>query len=149
MSDTHKWNVSIAGDVIGDIIESGSTFYTGPFAPGEFKIVANALIKNIGSMGGILHYNLYQYPGTGQESIVVQNQYFFDAGQQITVGYNATIPNIPGQTWPLGIKVWSETENEPSWALGGASVEEPLPPYVLPAVALAGLIIFSFWIIKK
>jgi len=103
-----------AGDVIGDIIESGSTYYTGPFAPGEFQIVANVLIKNIGTMGGILNYNLYQYPGTPQESIVVPNQYYFNAGQQLNVGFNATIPNIPGQIWPLGIKVWGEGETEPS-----------------------------------
>jgi len=149
MSDTHQWNVTVAGDVIGDIIESGSTFYTGPFNPGEFQRVANVLIKNIGTMGGNLHYNLYQYPGTPQESIVVTNQGYFNAGQQLSVDFNATIPNLPGQTWPLGIKVWSDTETEPSWTLGGIAIEEPLPPYILPAVALAGLIIFSFWIIKK
>jgi len=149
MSDTHQWNVSIAGDVIGDIVESGSTFYTGPFSPGEFKLVASALIKNIGTMGGNLHYNLYQYPNTGQESIVVQNHGYFQAGQQLNVSFNATIPNMPGEFWPLGIKVWSDTENEPGWNLGSAGEGEPLPPYVLPVAVIGGLLIVGYLLTKK
>ena len=147
MSDVHIWNVDVAGDVIGDIIESGSTFYTGPFAPGSFSLVASALIKNIGNTGGIMHYNLYEYPGAANENIVVPNSYYFEAGQQLTVGYNATIPDLPGQSWPLGIKVWGESEAEPNWT--GAAGKLELPPGILAVGALAGLLGLAYLLTKK
>ena len=100
-------------DVIATILPS-SVFYTGPFPPGLLRLVASVDIKNIGNKTGNIYYKLVEYPNTPDEHQIIASQTYLNPGQQTTKNHNINIPTTPG-TWPLGYKVWGETEDEPSW----------------------------------
>jgi len=150
MSDTHQWSIQILGiDVIGDIIEANSTFYTGPFIPGALETIATIQIKNIGEKQGVIQYALYSFPGQANETRLDRGAEVLGIGGTTFIEFNQTIPDIPNEIWPLGIKVWGETESEPGWDLGGVGLGEPLPSYVLPVAVIGGLLVVGYLITKK
>ena len=155
-SETNGWSeytwitiTVIAGGVIATIV-SGE-WYTGPYTPGEVVTLAKVTVRNDGNIAGGISYCDFFYPGQPNEI------------RGTTVGYSplqpsetkdfypmATIPPDaqPGAL-PAGVKVWGDTEEEPSWTLGGGTVGEPLPPFILPAIAIVGLIGVAYWASKN
>lgn len=107
--------------VIGYIRYEDCVFWVGPFVAGStFEQVGNLAYGNKGTEGGILYGKFVQYPGEAREQPIDPpkeaswNRYFY-AGQRVQRILHVNIPNFPGQTWPVGVKVWSETEPEPAW----------------------------------
>lgn len=142
MSDTHIWNVQIAGQVVGGISPS-SEFLVGPFNPGETVLVTNLVATNEGSMAGMVYIALYAYPGAN-EQMIYSDSATIEPGQTHAFPISVTTPAISGQ-WPLGIKVWGTSESEPSFTLGA---KLGLPSVVLPVIALAGLLGISYFLAK-
>jgi len=158
MSDTHTWNVSIAGEVIG-VIDAATVYYSGPFEPGqEYVSVADLYVKNTGTMAGKIWIKLYEYPGEANEGVVTGPMYTtpdVQPGETRPVLFYVSTPSTPG-AWPLGLKVWGDDESEPSWSLGLQNgqahifgLNGELPPWVIPAVALGGLLGICYLITKK
>lgn len=127
LGKTNTYTV-LGPDVTADIIEGQSTFYTThdryqrPFEPGKTGlIISDARIKNTGTQYGNIHWRIYEHPNTPNENLLSDMFIGFDAGEERTIdaatGENGVlpVPNNPGGTWPLGIKVWGEGEDEPSW----------------------------------
>lgn len=124
MSDVHTWDVEIVGEVIG-FIDTYSQFYGGPFDPGELAIVMQLVVGNSGSQDGTVNWKLYEYPGENDENLINSGNIFVTKGQTSDVGnVVATVP-IGITMWPLGIKVWGETETEPSWGAMGTLLLNP------------------------
>jgi len=120
-NDCYWYNDSCHSDpqteeVLADLIESQSTFYTGPFAPGSIETLAILAVKNIGTKAGRLHYYMYEYPGTPNENLIASNSYtpVNPGATHMFPAITLPVSNTIG-TWPLGVKVWGESENEPSW----------------------------------
>lgn len=101
-------------DVIGNIDFINSTFYTGPFNPGSTETIAYLTFKNSGTEDGAIYIKIYENPNTLQETEIYDGNFHLQGGQTITdLQINVTIPT--NGAWPLGIKVWGEGENEPTW----------------------------------
>ena len=148
MSDVHIWNVGVAGDVIGDIIESDSTFYTGPFDPGQEN--ANVMLlyyMNTGSMDGTIHCKWCEYPNTPNESCI-DVETTLPPGTSHTWNLFRDVPNTPGEIWPMGVKVWGETESEPNWT-GAATGKLEIPPGIIAVGALVGVFGLAYLFTKK
>ena len=125
MSDVHTWNVEIVGEVIG-YIHTDSQFYVGPFNPGELAIVMRLIVGNSGSQDGTVNWKLYEYPGENDENLINSGNIFVTGGQTSDVGnVPASVP-IGITLWPLGIKVWGETETEPAWGGAGTLLLNPI-----------------------
>jgi len=111
---TKTYTLEGAGEINASILSS-SVFYEGPYAPNTQQSLADINIKNIGDAEGKITVKLYEYPGTDNE-----NYLFGVATDNVSPNETYTeylahiIPSIPG-SWPLGIKVFGETEAEPSW----------------------------------
>ena len=121
MSDTHQWTIQITSPPppkCNAIILGDSEFYTGPFDPGTIQTIANIHAKNAGDGTDGYYIYVYEYPGTADENrirdIGVAQQ---SPGQEIWIEIaDQLIPDNPGGTWPLGVKVWCRNdESEPSW----------------------------------
>jgi len=112
------WNNSCHNEpgvgAIGDILPS-SEFYSGPFHPGSYVKIAMCDFGNIGDIKGNITCRLYEYPGQPNEQVLCEDVVLMYPGAYKRWHIRETIPNLPGQAWPLGIKVWGETESEPSW----------------------------------
>lgn len=150
MSDTHIWTIDVSGDVIGTLLPD-SVFYTGPFTPGSQEYIADIHIENTGNMGGIVTIKLVEYPDQPEEAdLMVKPIPLAPGGDHLEQPF-ISIPVIPGGQWPLGVKVWGETEAEPAW--GGLGTWKlgrmEIPPWVIPAVALGGLLGISYFALKK
>lgn len=147
MSDTHQWNVSISGEVIATI--DAGEWRTGPFAPGEFVVLANIVVKNTGSQTGSIYGQSFFYPGQSNEiKNTKTTKTNIQPGQTWEYNPVASIPAGASGIVPVGVKVWGETENEPSWSLLGiVNVEEGA--YILPVVAIFGLLGLGAWVISK
>ena len=126
MSDVHTWNVEIVGEVIG-YIHIDSQFYGGPFNPGELAIVMLLIVGNSGSQDGTVYWKLYEYPGEVNENLINSGDIFVTQGGIGFVGdVVATVP-VGITLWPLGVKVWGETETEPTaWGTMGALLLNPI-----------------------
>lgn len=98
------------------IIDTG-IWYPGPFAPNEYAIVANTTILNTGDITGKIYGQVFSNPGQPNE----QAGPLSAAGNIPPGGTWNYIPvhhipsNQPPGTLTLGLKVWGETEPEPSW----------------------------------
>lgn len=131
MSDVHQWDIEIIGTVIGTIdYDVYTEFFTGPFDPKASVIVCKIRAWNTGTMSGQVLADLYEYPGEPNEAPITGVGWILDpkayggvAGEH---AFEVVIPDDPGGKWPLGIKVFGETEVEPTWGLAGALLLPPL-----------------------
>jgi len=112
----------IGPDIIGKIDFNNSTFYNGPFNPGQTIVkLMDCRVKNTGTQQGMIYCRLYEYPNTTNQNLIMSRNFSLNPGQELTwdafTGDSGVppIPNDPGGTWPLGVKVWGEGEDEPSW----------------------------------
>lgn len=111
--------------VIGEIDFSQSMFYGGPFNPGQAaQTIAMVRANNIGTTQGNIHIKAYEYPGTINERQIFYNGAFLQSGGGTNFQVWLDIPNRPGEIWPVGVKVWGESEPEPSWASAGTHIFE-------------------------
>lgn len=118
MGSTNDFIIPAGQGAIHEILRAQSNFFTGPFEPGHVDNVAEVWTKNSGDLAGLCWSALWEYPNTPQER-KVQGDFGFnlepEEEQQWT--WWATIPDEPGGIYPLGIKTWSEHEDEPPWSL--------------------------------
>ena len=114
--DFFTFTETAVGGAIGTILPS-SQWYNGPFNPGTTDaLVAKLDYKNDGDITGWFHIWLYANPGTANEQFLKQwGTANLSPGQSATQQLHVNVPNTPGQPWPLGVKLWSNTEPEPSW----------------------------------
>ena len=153
MSDTHQWLVQIewAGEeAVGDILEGDSTWETGPVSPGApISPACYVMIKNIGTGSGTVFAAFYEYPGTaGERQLDAASWQDMLPGEEHAVNFHATAPSTPG-SYPLGVKVWGDAEPEPSFGMGFSAGKFEIPSFVLPVIALAGLLGLGFYLTKK
>jgi len=115
MADTHIWVATIAG-MCNAKIDPSSDFYTGPFTPNTRARICDLYVKNAGDVEGRIKIRVYEHPGEPTEHIIAD--LITDApvspGSTVLIPIDVNIPDKPGD-WPLGVKVWCETEAEPSW----------------------------------
>lgn len=151
MSDTHIWNVNIGGaETIGEIIESESTFNTGPYDPGAQPIIAVIKVKNIGNQTGNIYSQAFINPGTPDEQPAENWVNYLAPGETGDAYLGMVIPvDIPpGSILPVGVKTWGATETEPSWITGQIYVAS-VSSIAIPILALGGLLALSYFSIKK
>jgi len=119
MSDTHQWNITIPGAVIAIIDMVQSSFNPGPFPANTQQQIAEVYVENVGDMVGWLYLKCYQYPEGmgGPEQLVYEGQTMAAPLQIGIFDVTITIPNLPGEIVPYGVKAWGETEPEPPWGL--------------------------------
>ena len=103
-------------ETIGTIIDG--EYYTGPFlADGSPYVIAKVTIKNTGNKTGTIYGQPFLHPGTPNEQARSKTGKLNIAPGETwqytpVVSFQTTIP--PG-TLPVGIKIWGDTEQEPSW----------------------------------
>lgn len=118
MSDTYVWQIEIsqAGETIGSI-HTNTIYYTGPCTPSENCDILDLTIENIGTIAGNINYKIYEFPGEPEENLLTSGSHLIEGGQYLHIGEFIFItPQIPGMGfWPLGLKVWGESEEEPLW----------------------------------
>lgn len=101
---------------IADIIENQSTFYTGPFQPGELVVLAEVAVKNIGDAMEHIYGQPFFYPGEPNETGGTKSlKYDIAPGETWIYHPVVIIPSDPTNPLPVGIKVWCENESEPDW----------------------------------
>ena len=128
MSDTHVWDVEITAvqDVIG-VISQNTVFYTGPYEPLSQQMLVQLYIQNTGQLGGYINWKIVEYPNDSPENTLWQDNTYANAGATVlAINFAWQIPDLPGQQWPLGVKVWGETESEPPWGTAGQTYIHPL-----------------------
>ncbi len=108
-------------DAIGYINFVDSVFFTGPLAPGQQQI-GNCFYGNSGTEPGEIYFFLFEYPNTTQENMIFSQATYMVANQENQMLMYATIPDNPGGTYPVGVKVWGEAENEPMWGTTGTYI---------------------------
>lgn len=145
MSDTHTWDVSITGGDVIATIQTG-TWYKGPFTPGELVTLATITIRNDGNTTGDLTGQPFFYPGeTNEQPLTKSTKLDIVPGETWRYNPAATIPidAPPGGILPVGVKVWGETETEPTWSLGAGRLELPsciVPITIIGCLAVAYLV---------
>jgi len=131
MSDVRQWDIEV-GVVIGKIYFTDSTFYEGPFDPGTNQLVMDLRAYNDGTRAGYVDAALYEYPGdTTKEKLLEKVQWYLEPKPEGLTGKWDCYQDIPIDitSWPLGIKVWGESETEPIWLAVGALILPPLAVY--------------------
>ena len=118
LQDEEQLYIDVASqDVIGEYNESSSDFFSGPFHNQEQgRSVAKVYIKNIGMHEGTLHLCLYEYPDTPEQNVIFSKEIIVDSGTESHQCVWTDISDGPEQgLWPMGLKVWGDTEAEPIW----------------------------------
>ena len=78
-------------------------------------------VINIGNASGLVYIKVCENPGAGNESVLFSDSYSLDPSLGHIFNVYATAPSAPG-TWLLGVKVWGESESEPSWGSPGTMI---------------------------
>ena len=122
--ESTSMNVTYTGNNIVGSIHNSSIFYTGPFQGGTNQKVASVYAQNIGSWFGFIRIKAYEYPNTGNQALIYSNQALLEAGQIGSTPFPiwADIPNNPGGTYPVGVKVWGDGEGEPAWGTTATAI---------------------------
>ena len=169
MADVNIWQINIGGGPNAIINLAQSVWYmndpqTGlPFAPGQQAVnsVCSCVMQNDSTVADYIQWQLWAYPG-------IANQYMLESGTSTTTWtqgqnfvkvFTPIIPDDPGQTIALGVRVKAQTETTwPEWSLGlktgsamvfGANAMET-PSWLLPVgVVAAGLLIGGYLLTKK
>lgn len=86
----------------------------GPFALGQQDVlIVGGELKNTGP-SGFYYFKFVQNPGTPQENLLYLYGKDLDAGQGMGFGHNLDMPTVAG-IYTLGLKIWGDGQNEPSW----------------------------------
>ena len=115
LGKTNDYSI-VGGDVIGSIDFDQSTFYTGPFNPGTYQLIAIVWCENVGSVAG----NIYVKKFIDGEEV----EFFWFENRQPGVPWNCCnfYWTIPENAFTAGIKVWGEGESEPPWGAMGTKI---------------------------
>ena len=92
----------------------------GPFTLGQSAVVIGGELTNTGS-SGFYYFKLVQNPGTPQENLLSLHGNDLDAGQVMGFGHNLTMPTVAG-IYTLGLKIWGDGQNEPSWGSANTQI---------------------------
>jgi len=117
MSETHQWNVEIeqVGTITGQI-HSSTIYYSGPFPVGTTQVVVDLSVENTGDTEGDIYWQLYEYPGDTQlENLLNEGVILCGIGTGCHVGPLQAVIPVGSGPYPVGVKVWGESETEPSW----------------------------------
>ena len=106
------------GDVIAiDYVRSSNIPY---------KIIVNDRVRTLssGDIAGICNFELVEYPGADNESCLPYLCFdmSLNAGQIATTTAWIVIPPDAPTSWPVGVRVWGEDEQEPVWGTLGTYV---------------------------
>ena len=118
LHDEEQIFVSVASqDTIGEINFTASIFYTGPFHNEEKgRKIAIVKIKNIGTHTGVTHIKLFEYLDSPDENPIFSKNVLLNPDEEYISSVWIDISDGPEEgLWPLGLKVWGETESEPTW----------------------------------
>lgn len=156
MSDTHNWGIGI-NCIANAQFTANCIWYPGPFDPNTPDLlVAHVEATNIGTMTDLGIMSLFDLTqGPPGDLLETANLTGFAPGDIWVHDFRATSPDCAnltgGGTWALGVKVYCDSEGEPaSWGSLQTAVLTPrltggLPPWAIPAVAIAGLLGVAYW----
>lgn len=117
MSDVYKWQIVVSAppplNVVAKIV---GTHFPTTAKVGE-TVTGTVDVKNTGNKGGKIYYKVVQDPGEATEKILAQSSITIASGETATLNINLGSFSTAG-TYKFGIKVWGETETEPSFTTG-------------------------------
>ena len=102
-----------------------STWYTGPYSPGDQNVLlAEAWFENIGTeTSSLIHIKTYAYPGQANETLLDDTICgSYAPGEIDGIQIKGDIPLDAPNPLPLGIKIWDESEPEPPWGSLGTKI---------------------------
>lgn len=111
--------------IVGEI-DAATVYYDGGtrgFPPGTEQVILYLVVKNAGNEEGTISWELYEYPGETGEALLTSGTITCAKQTSCEVGdFIQTIPDKPGEEWPLGIKVKGADEVWPEWGTLGSLI---------------------------